>query len=689
MATQISDAEFFQQLDLDHPGLDTVRAAVRSGDLAAAREAFAAHLRTRERPVPRPPDPTARARSDEEVLAEAERVLRHVFTFVGYPPAQIGETIRWNEDPVGYDQWPIAFNRHSHWVTLGRAYELIGDERYAREFAAQLLSWIDAMPVQIGERYYQGLEDKEGLTSLSLDAGIRMGQTWVPALYHFRRSPSFTTDALLAMAKSFYEHALYLMMPQHFRKTSNWGAMESNGLFHIGVMFPEFRASRAWRETAAERLYGELDNQVYPDGAQHELSTSYHQVSLRNFLWPLQLATLNGVDLPADYTAKLERMFDFNLGMMMPDGTLPALQDAGEVALGPIYREGYRLFPARRDLLWGATGGAEGEPPARTSWAFPYAGYLVMRSGWGEDDRYLLFDVGPYGHAHQHEDKLNLVLYAGGRAQIIDTGNYNYDASIWRQHILSSAAHNTVLVDGAGQNRRADRSRWDADEPVPHVWRSKEAYDYAEGAYDDGYGELGRVAAHTRRVLWVKPDYWIVTDQLTPADAAPHRYEALFHLNAPAARVEGGAVRTENAGGANLAIHFPADAPGEVRVVAGQEEPLRGWIQHITGPGQTVRPIPVADFQQEGAGTASWLYVLYPLAAGEESPIEAVRGLAVETDGRWATGAEILFRSGERHVFAQRGGGTRLAAAGRETAAHTVWWAFDAQGRAVREIAVP
>ena len=45
---------------------------------------------------------------------------------MGMSTAQIGETIRWNEDPVGYDQWPIAFNRHSHWVTLGRAYELIG-----------------------------------------------------------------------------------------------------------------------------------------------------------------------------------------------------------------------------------------------------------------------------------------------------------------------------------------------------------------------------------------------------------------------------------------------------------------------------------------------------------------------------------------------------------------------------------
>jgi hypothetical protein len=31
-------------------------------------------------------------------------------------------------------------------------------------------------------------------------------------------------------------------------------------------------------------LYEELDNQVYPDGVQIELSSGYHHVSLNNFL---------------------------------------------------------------------------------------------------------------------------------------------------------------------------------------------------------------------------------------------------------------------------------------------------------------------------------------------------------------------------------------------------------------------
>ena len=45
-----------------------------------------------------------------------------------------------------------------------------------------------------------------------------------------------------------------------------------------------------------QSLYEELDEQVYPDGAQIELSSGYHQVSLRNFVMALAIARLN--DLP-------------------------------------------------------------------------------------------------------------------------------------------------------------------------------------------------------------------------------------------------------------------------------------------------------------------------------------------------------------------------------------------------------
>jgi hypothetical protein len=50
-----------------------------------------------------------------------------------------------------------------------------------------------------------------------------------------------------------------------------------------------------------------------------------------------------------------------------------------------------------------ASEGQAGMRPTATSCAFPYAGYLIMRSGWDLNDLYMMRDVGPCGYGHQRE----------------------------------------------------------------------------------------------------------------------------------------------------------------------------------------------------------------------------------------------------------------------------------------------
>ena len=109
------------------------------------------------------------------------------------------------------------------------------------------------------------------------------------------------------------------------------------------------------RETALSRQYAELDNQVYPDGAQIELSTGYHQVSLQNFLGLARTAILNRIALPADYYQKLRRMFEYNLWVQMPDGRTPALNDG---ALYPVRESLQTAAELYHDPLfaWAASG---------------------------------------------------------------------------------------------------------------------------------------------------------------------------------------------------------------------------------------------------------------------------------------------------------------------------------------------
>jgi hypothetical protein len=202
-----------------------------------------------------------------------------------------------------------------------------------------------------------------------------------------------------------------------------------------------------------------------------------------------RLAQLNDIALPADYLKRIERMYDFDVYAAMPDRRLPGVQDGGYMDIRRPLGEAARLFPERKEFLWYATDGKEGEPPAKTSYAFPYAGYFIMRSGWEPDACWMLFDGGPFGYGHQHEDKLNVIVHAYGKLLLVDPGNYQYERSKWRQYFIDSAAHNVVLVDGQPQRRRGrPRSEYVVKEPLPHVWATAPEYDYVEATFDEGFG---------------------------------------------------------------------------------------------------------------------------------------------------------------------------------------------------------
>jgi len=656
----MTDADLLAALDLDHSGLEEVREAVAQDDTPAAKHSLATYYRLRKAPVWRPDDRERHGSrrgqgSVEDAMSRTVTVMDATHSFGA------GNPIDWFHNPTGGDsglefnpEWTWQLSRHGAWRTLARAYQQSRNEIYAQEFATQLISWLHDCV-----RPLEGNVNAVGSAWRTIESGIRMGGSWPTSFFAFRQSPSLDDEALLGMVKGFVEHAYHLLPESRFKSGSNWGTMESNGLFSVGVLFPEFREAETWRTTAINRLYGELDRQVYPDGMQIELTSGYHGVSLRNFLGPLQLALLNNIEVPADYLGKLEKMYDYDLYAAMPNGDLPPVNDSGLSDARRPLRQAAKLFPKRTDFLWMASEGQEGTRPAETSCAFPYAGYLIMRSGWDLDDLYMMLDVGPYGYGHQHEDKLNLITYAYGRHHLVDPGSYRYERSKWRRHILTSFAHNTVIVDGEGQRRAGAKNRWEyvVEEPLPHTWISEPDYDYAAGIYDEGYGDgKDRTVTHRRRVLFIKPTdgfqgYWVVSDLLMPSDSNEHHYETLFHVDVSPDSITmvPGSLHTvtQNAESSNFAI-CPAPLDGlSGAVLAGQEEPvLRGWQR---GP-EAAEPLPVASYTLAATGTVRALYVLYPIPEGERLPIRSVETVPVDRDG---ISASIAFSDGSKHLVIQ------------------------------------
>ncbi len=432
--------------------------------------------------------------------------------------------IGWFDNPTanGYKEWTWQLSRHNDIKMMAHEYNLTGDEKIASAAIDIMKSWIEDAPVPPA-----GTSGHDTKCWRTIECGIRMGANWPYILYSFYKSPAFTDEMMILWFKSIYEHAIRLV---HDRTAANWLLMEMNGLAHIGMLYPFFKDSEAWLNDAVSSLEKECRRQFYPDGFQYELTTNYHDVAINNYQRLLETAKAFSVRLPDGIMETLRIACDINTKLMMPDGTLPDINDGTRAKAKDLLLPKTRFF-RDRDIDWAVFGG---EDPGYTSTVLPYSGFAVFRTGWKKDDVWALFDAAPFGRGHQHEDKLNLIIYAAGKYLVPEAGIYAYDDSEMRKYVLSTRGHNTVRVDGHDQDRRSTY-QWN-DEEINRKADIKttipsDDIEWAESTYSEGYQDIGdKTVKHTRKVIFLRHErIFIVVDTLQAQKE--HKWEVLWHID--------------------------------------------------------------------------------------------------------------------------------------------------------------
>jgi hypothetical protein len=219
-------------------------------------------------------------------------------------------------------------------------------------------------------------------------------------------------------------------------------------------------------------------------------------------------------------------------------------------------------------------------PECSPSRLFGTGGHAVMRGGWTSSDHHLIFDVGPLGeHAHGHADLLSVQCAAFGEPTVVDAGTYCYTADpSWRDYFRSTAAHSTVTVDGRSQAVPEGPFGWRA-RPGARLrrWQSTEAFDLADAEHD-AYRCFADPVVHRRRVLFVKPRYWVLVDDLE--GNAQHRLDLRFQLAPMQVRVDDQPSwsRAHRGDGRGLLIHAFARVPLAAEVREGDVDPPGGWV---------------------------------------------------------------------------------------------------------------
>lgn len=284
-------------------------------------------------------------------------------------------------------------------------------------------------------------------------------------------------------------------------------ALTTAGIFFEGT------SARRWLAAGSELLHAQIAEQILADGAHYERSPMYQALIVESLLDLVNISQAYNVPLAAEHAlwaGTAAGMLGWLAALTHPDGEIAFFNDAAfAVASKPQALIGYAARLGVRPLR--ATSHASG----------------CVRLECG--DSVALFDAAPIGPHHQpghaHADTLSFELSSRGRRVLVNSGTSTYERCAERQWQRSTAAHNTIRVDGVDQSEVWDIFRVARRARPLDVKTDGETF--AEAAHD-GYRRLSQPVTHRRR-LDLRPGQLIVTDRLE--GSGEHRAEVFLHFH--------------------------------------------------------------------------------------------------------------------------------------------------------------
>lgn len=588
----------FEHLDLDRDGLEGVEQAHERGNVVMAAEHLLDYYRESDvrKKVSRDAPPVSNG-----TVPAADSIVQDIITIQGVsdrvPRLENGHLDWDHTGPEDDMEYAWLHNRHGAVSTLLQAWLDTGNPTYARHIDSYIKDWI------ISSWPYPGVKSSTAMWR-GLEVSFRV-KRWAEAFYQLMDTEYLSPATRLLILTSLPDHAHYA---RNFHAQGNWLTMEISGLATVAAYWPEFEAASDWLEYAIHTMAESMEEQVYPDGVQTELTSSYHQVALSNFDQFIDICHLAGVSLPDAYTTTLEKMWEYLAATMRPNGYGLLNNDADLRYNRESIQEAAATYD-RQDWQYIASNGESGiKPDDGPSFLFPWAGHLISRSDYGPDAHWSFFDVGPWGSGHQHNDKLHLSVAAFGRDLLVDAGRFAYRGRVadkFRDYALGSRSHNVILMDGQGQGPGPRVT----EEPLPeNTFRIADDFDYASASFDN-FIDLEGEGRHTRSLFYARGEFWIVADHI--ATDRPREIEALWHWH-PESSVrerDHAVVSTDHQRG-NLTI-IPAD-PADWRVdfVKGQDEPVvQGWYSREYNEYE---PSTAAIYSTRIPSDAAFVWVLLP-----------------------------------------------------------------------------
>lgn len=411
---------------------------------------------------------------------------------------------------------------------LGLAYVISGDPRFADLTRRTLLSttqygeWRDYNE-HGGDRHPAALETAEMLK------GVATGYDWV---YNALTPQERELICQAMLDKAMFKLADFIVNPsKRWAKLNNWGEVIIGG-FGVGalVLRDTYPQAQKWLDDAVAYFSEALDNYYHPDGAVDE-AIRYWNYAGAYTLFLMEPLRRGGIANFYEHEGWKNTM-QYAYHMRVPtakgrSGTI-AFNDCnygeGPIAMIPVRFASYYKDPAAQYFWqlnfgeefatneWGELAfvllwydpSVEPEPPELPlSKHFKSLDWVLLRSGWEEDDLLFAFKAG-LGEGHNHMDRNSFILEAYGERLAVDSGVGSYTEPLYRSWYIPTVSHNTLLFESRGQKK--------ARAPIVQFWPAS-TYDYLIGDASANYDRP--VEMFKRHVLYLRPSWLLLIDECT------------------------------------------------------------------------------------------------------------------------------------------------------------------------------
>jgi len=416
------------------------------------------------------------------IIKTANRILNNEFGFLGIKPKILKE-INWQEDIKSNHCWSNDFyldlreslvkdynkgwdiknvwelSRFHYLIPLALAFYKTGEEKYLIKWQELIESWFKNNPLYYGPNWLIAMEVAIRACNWILSFEIINSKL---VTCNLKLKQGFLEDFL----SSLFEHGRFIFNNLEYAPLrSNHYLSDIIGLIYLGVFFKNYKFGKRWLKFGIKELEKEIKYQVYEDGVDYELSISYHRYKLELFLWAAWLYKLKEEEikklinksLSNQFWRKLQKMIDFSLAYLKPNGFAPQIGDSDNSRLFLIFEDFYnwesRNHFALKKLAKKVLGEKIIEKKEKLVNFYQDSGFLIIK----DKDFYFIFGrkeaCYKKGGSHTHNDILSFELNINSEDIIIDPGTYVYSSDIKeRNRFRSTRAHNVCFINNEEQN---------------------------------------------------------------------------------------------------------------------------------------------------------------------------------------------------------------------------------------------